>query len=83
MVQKYNIILSDVLADPEVVVDEVETTTAIEDAVARDGRVFRDQTAVRKTDEWNAERRQKSHRIGQNWFCYEAEARLKYRLFFP
>ena len=56
-----NIIPNYVLADPAVIVDEPlpkpETTAATEDAVARDARVLRKQAAVRRTDEWNAERR--------------------------
>ena len=45
-------------------------------------RVFHHQTAVRRTDEWNAERRRKRLRIGQNSFCHEAAARLKSCLLF-
>ena len=40
------------------------------------------QAAVRRTDEWNAERRRKRLRIGQNSSCHEAAARLKSCLLF-
>ena len=56
---KGNITPNDVLVDPVMIVDEIrpkpETLDVTEDAVARDASVLRNQGALRKTDELNAE----------------------------
>ena len=55
-----------------------ETIGAWEEAVAAGNRGQKDAAEHRRIDELNMEC-QRNSRIGHNWFCHEAEARLKSR----
>ena len=83
---KDNIDPNVLLADPAEIIDEPppkpETVGTGEDAAEVNARVLRDQAAVQRVKELNLERWRKGPRIRQNWFYHEAEARLKFWLFF-
>ena len=83
---KDNINPRDLLTEPTEVIGEPpprpESIAEGEDAGAANARRQRDQAAIRRITKLNIERRRKGHRISQNCFYHEAEARMKSRLFF-
>ena len=83
---KDNISPGELLVAPAELVDEPypkpEAPSAEENAADVADRNLRIAAANRRIDEYNQERRWKGPRIGHNWCYHEAEARLKYRLFF-
>ena len=76
----------EVLVAPAELVDEPypkpEAPGIDENAADIDNRNLRVAAANRRIDEYNQERRRRGPRIGHNWYYHEAEARLKFRLFF-